>query len=133
MVAVEMSLAASLFLVPAPQSESANVALSGCQPHVQLRSAAAYAKDVGAPKSGTADHHTIKLWSSLSNDRWKTGEMLPGHRAVIRAQDEFGFLVVTSEGARGWVSRFQVSHTLRQDARSERPCEEPIAQHGAVR
>jgi hypothetical protein len=103
-------------------SSPSNDVPTGCQPHVELRSAAVYAKELGGLESGIEENYTIKLWSSLGNDRWKTGEMRPGRRAVIRAQDEYGFLVVTSDGTEGWVSNFQVSRTLRQDTGSQRPC-----------
>ena len=69
------------------------------------------------------NNYKIGLWSSLADDRWQTGEMLPGRRAVILDQNQYGYKVVTSDGTEGWVSNFQVGRTLRQDTDSQRPCE----------
>ena len=116
MAVVEVGLASFVVFSPSLQSAPAKPALVGCQPYVELRSAAGYAREPGGPD-------TINLWSSLSIDRWKTGELLPGGRAVILGQNGDGYKVVTSDGTEGWVSNFQVSRTLRQDTASQRACD----------
>jgi len=121
-IAVALMGFAALASRPLEAGPSKHVS-GGCQPHVELRSAAVYASELGGLESWMEEHYKIDLWSSLDNDRWKTGEMSPGRRAVILAQDVYGFLVVTSDGTQGWVSNFQVSRTLRQDTVSQRPCE----------
>jgi hypothetical protein len=123
MAAVEMVLLALVFVSLRPESDASKPVLVGCQPHVELRSAAVYAKEFGAPESWMAGHHKINIWSSLANDRWKTGELVPGGRAVILDRNGFGYKVMTSDGAEGWVSNFQVSRTLRQDIGNRRACE----------
>ena len=123
MAIVGMGVAGFAVLSPAQASDASTHVPVGCQPHVELRSAAAYAKEFGGPESLVQHHYRIGLWSSLADDRWKTGEMRPGRRAVILDQDQYGYKVVTSDGTEGWVSNFQVSRTLRQDTDSQRPCE----------
>ena len=68
-------------------------------------------------------HAIDRQGREVTLDRAKIGEMAPGGRARVLDQDDDGFRVVTDDGTQGWVSRFQVSDTLRRDAASDSPCE----------
>ena len=120
---VEVSLAATFFFNPVVESAPSNPVPAGCQPQVELRSAAAYAKELGKAESWTAANYRVNLWSSLTNDRWTTGELVPGGRAIILGQNEYGYKVMTGDGIEGWVSNFQVSRTLRQDTGDQHACD----------
>ena len=123
MVVAETVLASLVFLSSPVKSAPATRVLAGCQPYVELRSVAADAKALGKPETWVSENYRINLWSSLTNDRWKTGELTPGGRSIILGRNEYGYKVRTGDGVEGWVSNFHVSRTLRQDADTQRPCE----------
>jgi hypothetical protein len=122
MVVAETVLASLVFLSSPVKSAPARHVLVGCQPYVELRSVAADAKDFGKPEAWVSENYKVNLWSSLTNDRWKIGELVPGGRAVILDRNEYGYKVMTGDGVEGWVSNFHVSRTLRQDADTQRGC-----------
>jgi hypothetical protein len=116
------SLAAVAFIGPARASSPETPPVPGCQSHVHLFSAAAYAKALGQPEAWVAENHRIDVWSSLTLDRTRAGQMAPGEYARVLSEDEDGYEVVTAAGVQGWVSRFQVSRTGRRDADTGSPC-----------
>jgi hypothetical protein len=120
---VETVLAALVFLNAPAKSGAAPHMPAGCQAYVELRSVAADARDLGEPEAWVSENYRINLWSSLTNDRWRTGELAPGGQAVIVGRNEYGYKVMDGDGVEGWVSNFHVSRTLRQDADTQRACE----------
>lgn len=123
MVVAETILAALVFFSAPVESGPVRHVPVGCQPYVELRSVAADAKALGKPEAWVSENYRVNMWSSLTNDRWKTGELTPGGRAAIFGRNEYGYKVRTGDGVEGWVSNFHVSRTLKQDVDTQRPCE----------
>jgi hypothetical protein len=123
MAVAEIVLVALVLFSSPVKSGAARHAPVACQPYVELRSVAANAKDLGKPEDWVSENYRVNLWSSLTNDRWRIGELAPGGRAVILDRNEYGYRVRTGDGVEGWVSNFHVSRTLKQDADTQRPCE----------
>ena len=127
---LEMALVASVYVGPRPIPGTSGAApppslhTSGaCQSYVHLLDVDAYARELDEPPSWVEENYRIGLWSSLALDRSKTGELAPGASALVLAENEYGYKVVTSDGAQGWVSKFQVSDTLRREADTDAPCQ----------
>ena len=122
---VEMWLVASVLSgprpIPVPETSTKNPV--ECQSYVDVLGAADYARELDRPEAWVMDNYRIELWSSLSLDRTKSGEMLPGERARVLAEDDDGYKVVTSRGAEGWVSKFHVGDTAREGVGTGDSCQ----------
>ncbi|HXG72902.1 MAG TPA: hypothetical protein VNJ04_20085 [Gemmatimonadaceae bacterium] len=95
-----------------------------CQPHIELKSAGEVARELGRDEAWVLHNYKVNLWERHGSNRGqKTGEMIPGSRAVILESAENSYRVRSPLTGEGWVSRVQVANTLHQDAQTRLPCQ----------
>ena len=113
--------------MPAPLRRAPKVAVpTGCQPHIELHSAATLAQEMGTTEAIALATVKINLWekpTSAGKGR-PVGQMHVGSRAVIIAQLGDDYRVQSPlDQSIGWVSGIQVARTLRQDTETFEPCD----------
>lgn len=103
---------------------TSSVAQLGCQDHIELKSAAHWAAELGQSETVVLATHRINLWESPSPSKGRAvGKMLPGSRAVIleRRPDDYRVQSPLDQSI-GWVSTIQVERTLSQDVATREAC-----------
>ena len=95
-----------------------------CQLHIEIKSAAFWARELDWPEMQVLATHRINLWQRLGDDRGrKVGELLPGSRAAIIEESAGGYRVRSPmDKSIGWVSKVQVERTLHQHVETREPC-----------
>lgn len=95
---------------------------TGCQPHIELKSAAFWAKELGRTEVQVLRDHRINLWSTPGKAA-VVGKMLPGSRAVVLDHSADNYKVQSPlDQSIGWISAIQVERTINQDAETRQPC-----------
>jgi hypothetical protein len=95
----------------------------GCQNHIELKSAAFWAKELGQSETAVLASHRISLWDSPEQSRI-VGKMIPGSRAIVIESNADAFRVKSPlDQSVGWVKSLQIERTLRQDATTRTPCQ----------
>lgn len=105
-----------------------HAALAGeCREFIELKSAADVAREYGKTEMWVLQNVKINVWekgSSAGKGR-KVGELNPGSRALVLEEGPDDYRVQSPlDHSTGWVSKVQVSHTLKQDTESFEPCGE---------
>lgn len=99
--------------------------VSGCMPHVELQSAAWWARELGRSEAWVLQNHRIKLWGAPNSEGKgrNVGEMLPGSRAPVIEERGRSFRVRSPlDGSEGWVGEVQVADIVMQDVETREAC-----------
>ncbi len=96
-----------------------------CRQHIELVSAREIAAEMGTTETWVLRNFRVNLWSQPTPEGKgrKTGEMLPGSRALILEVGPEDYRVRSPlDGSVGWVNKIQVKRTLYQDTETREPC-----------
>lgn len=107
-----------------PSATATTATVTGCQPHIELESAAFWAKELGRSETWVLQNHRINLWANSGSDKGqKVGEMIPGSRAVVLEKAGDNYKVRSPlDGSVGWINDLQIARTLNQDVETRKPC-----------
>lgn len=123
-VVLVLGIAATLLQQETPTRRAIISPTTGCQPHVELLSADAWAAELGRPEMWVLQNHRVNLWANGGSNRGrKVGEMIPGSRAVILERSADAYKVRSPlDQSVGWISNTQITRTLHQDVKTRESC-----------